>query len=86
MKIGEVVISICGRDMGEWYVVYRVENEYVFLIDGKHKSVQNPKKKKIKHILQTNFLAEEIAQKISQGQHFQDAQVRKTLKFFKKQY
>ena len=86
MKIGQIVISTFGHDMGEWYVVKEVEKNYVHLMDGKNKPIEKPKKKKIKHVLQTEMFAGDIALKIATGQYLQNAEVRKTLKFFKKQF
>ena len=83
MKIGDVVISVSGHDMGEWYIVADVLGEFVYLIDGKNKPIEKPKKKKIKHIIKANYFAEEIAQKIANKQYLQNAEVRKALKFFK---
>lgn len=83
MRVGEIVISISGHDMGEWYIVKQVQNEYVMLIDGKNKPITKPKRKKIKHVVKANCFADELAQKIAQGAYLQDAEVRKALKFFK---
>ena len=85
MKIGDIVISTYGHDMGEWYIVEQVLNEYVFLVDGKNKPIDKPKKKKVKHILTTNYFAEEFANRIINKQNIQNAEIRKTLKFFKEQ-
>ena len=85
MKIGDVVISTYGHDTGEWYIVEDVLNEYVFLIDGKNKPLDKPKKKKVKHILTTNYFADEIANKLNNKQYFQNAEIRKALNFFKEQ-
>ncbi len=85
MKIGDVVISTYGHDMGDWYIVEDVLNEYVFLIDGKNKPLDKPKKKKVKHILTTNYFAEDIANKLITKQNIQNAEIRKALNFFKEQ-
>ena len=85
MKIGDVVISVCGHDMGEWYIVEQVFNEYVYLIDGKNKPIDKPKKKKAKHVLVTELFAEEIANKLASNQQVQNAEIRKAIKFFKEQ-
>ncbi len=85
MKIGDIVISTYGHDMGEWYIVEQVLNEYVFLVNGKSKPIDKPKKKKVKHILATNFFAEDIANKLIGKQSVQNAEIRKTIKFFKEQ-
>ncbi len=86
MKVGDVVVSVQGHDMGEWYIVSDVIGEFAYLIDGKLKPISKPKKKKIKHILKINQNANEIAQKLTLGQYLQDAEVRKTLKFFKNNF
>ncbi len=85
MKIGDVVISTYGHDMGDWFVVEQVLNEYVFLVDGKNRPIEKPKKKKVKHTLATNFFAEEIAIKLQSKQKVQNAEIRKAIKFFKEQ-
>ena len=83
MQVGDVVISTFGHDMGEWYIVKHVDGEYIYLIDGKNKPIEKPKKKKIKHTIKANCYADQIAQKLTLGQYMQNAEVRKTLKFFK---
>jgi len=47
---GTVVISLAGRDKGRYLVVISSEEGYVYLADGKLRSVASPKKKSIKHI------------------------------------
>lgn len=85
MKVADVVISICGHDIGEWYLVYKVSGKFLYLIDGKNKTLEKPKKKKIKHVLQTNNFADSIALKLSNKQNIQNAEIRKAIKFFKEQ-
>lgn len=86
MIVGDIVVSVCGHDMGEWYIVKDVIGKFVYLIDGKLKPISKPKKKKIKHVLHTNQNANEIAQKLTSKQYLLDAEVRKTLKFFKNNF
>lgn len=86
MQIGDIVISTCGHDMGEWYIVKEINEQFIYLIDGKLKTIESPKKKKIKHVIKTNQTAIEIAQKLIAKQYLQNAEVRKTLKFFKNNF
>lgn len=85
MKIGDVVVSLCGHDMGEWYIVEQVLGKYVYLVDGKNKPLDKPKKKQAKHVLATKCFAEEIANRLIQRQNVQNAEIRKAIKFFKEQ-
>ena len=50
VNIGDLVESTAGRDKGEIFLVIKVENEFVFVVDGRTRKVTCPKKKKFKHI------------------------------------
>lgn len=59
--IGRVVISKAGRDMDEIYIIVNnVDENYVLVANGSTKTIEMPKKKKLKHILLTNVVDEEI--------------------------
>ena len=49
MKI-EMAKSLCGHDKDEVYVIYKKDDTFVFLINGRNKTVEHMKKKKQKHI------------------------------------
>ncbi len=55
---GSLVYSISGRDKGNLFLVLKRDEEFVYLADGDLRKVENPKKKKIKHINKTNTLLE----------------------------
>lgn len=44
--IGGFVISIAGHDLGKNYVIFNIEGEYVYLVDGKIRTIDRPKKEK----------------------------------------
>ena len=48
--IGMLAISRAGHDLGTVYVITGEEGEYVYLADGRLKTVDRPKKKNRKHI------------------------------------
>ena len=50
MTVGQFAVSKAGHDKGVLYVVVAQEGEFAFLCDGKTKTLENPKKKKLKHI------------------------------------
>lgn len=47
---GMLAKAKAGRDKDKIYVIYEVDNTYVYLVDGKKRTLDNPKKKKKKHI------------------------------------
>lgn len=49
--IGRGAVSTAGHDIGKCYVIYRAEAEYVYLVDGTVRTLNNPKKKNKKHII-----------------------------------
>lgn len=65
--IGCFVESRVGRDAGKYYVIINSDNEYVYLVDGKIRTIDNPKKKNMKHINKLDYydplLVEAIANK-----------------------
>ena len=56
-KIGQVVISKAGRDKGFAFVITAIEQEYLYLVDGKTRPLENPKKKKARHVQPTKTVA-----------------------------
>lgn len=47
---GMFAASKAGHDKDTIYLIVREEAEYVYLADGKYKTLENPKKKNKKHI------------------------------------
>lgn len=48
--IGRYALSKAGHDLGKLYVIIQVDCEYVYLVDGKIRTLESPKKKKMKHV------------------------------------
>ena len=42
--------SLAGHDKGRLYVISDVQEPYVFLVDGKIRTANRPKKKKLIHV------------------------------------
>ena len=53
MVMGLVVRSIAGRDKGLYLIVTGLEGDAVYVCDGKHRPLEKPKKKNIKHLATT---------------------------------
>lgn len=78
-SLGQVVFSKCGRDQGKPFIVVSIEEEYVYLVDGKLRKVDNPKLKKKKHIQRTTQTIEWIKQKIIEENRLTNNDVRRAL-------
>ena len=82
-KVGDLVVSTAGHDMGRFYVIVEIlDKNYVALADGKNKPIISPKKKKIKHILLLGQKDNDFEEKISQKDVDSNAYIKKILKNF----
>lgn len=80
LEIGDIVLSVAGRDIGEIYLVWNINPDEVLLVNGKMRKINSPKKKNPKHIVFKNksIIYNELIEK---GEKFNDALIRKILKF-----
>ena len=49
-RMGMTAVSLAGHDKGKTYVILSADENYVYLVDGSIRTLQNPKRKKIKHV------------------------------------
>ncbi|ETI91727.1 MAG: Ribosomal protein L14E [Clostridium butyricum DORA_1] len=79
--IGKVVLSKAGRDINHLYVVVRqIDNDYVLLANGDTKSIDMPKKKKIKHLIILENIDEELLSLIKSCDKSTDLKIKRFLK------
>ena len=50
VETGMLAKSKAGHDKGHLYVIYDVDETYVYLVDGEIRTINKPKKKKRKHV------------------------------------
>ena len=80
MEVGRVVFSRAGRDQGHYFVIVDViDEDHVAIANGCLRKVDNPKKKKMKHLVARPEVIREIAQKHEKHEPLLDADVRKAL-------
>lgn len=83
--LGHVVYSKAGRDGGKIFIITGlIDAKYAYISDGDLRRVENPKKKKIKHLIITKDVIDTIAQKISTDNKVTNAEIRKALVEIKK--
>ena len=83
-ELGQIVKSIAGRDMEQYFIVVQVDEQYLHLVDGNSRRLDAPKKKKKKHVQITHVIALEIAGKLSKDEKLSNAEIRRSLKDFLK--
>ncbi|MFZ5353459.1 MAG: hypothetical protein ACOZCL_12165 [Bacillota bacterium] len=81
ISIGQYVESTAGHDSGRNFVVICIINsQYVYISDGYNKTVENPKKKKVKHLKKLNYISDEIKCKIESGRKVTNSEIRSFIK------
>lgn len=81
--VGMFVKSKAGHDKNQIYMIYSETEECVYLVDGKLKTVDHPKKKSKKHVqLIHKFIDEESIRKLEASIPLQN----ETIKYAIKQY
>jgi len=78
--LGQLAKSIAGRDKGRFMVIIDIIDEnYVYIVDGDLRKVENPKKKKIKHLQLLNKRADLIVEKLTKKRKVTNEDVKKAL-------
>ncbi len=79
-EVGDVAVSLAGRDRGALVLVVDVGDEVIFVVDGKLRKTGNPKKKSIKHLKKVSSVNfKELANKIISGAPVNNGKVKKVL-------
>jgi hypothetical protein len=78
--VGWLASSKAGHDKGEIYIIIKEETEYVYLADGKYKTLENLKKKNKKHIQVIKKNADDILrEKLISGSKVYNEEIRKII-------
>lgn len=85
LMLGQVVRSIAGRDKGKFLVVVQIlPDQMIRLADGDLRRLEKSKAKKVKHVAKTNFIIEEVNEKLSKDLKVNNAELRRGLDRYKK--
>ncbi|WMJ90358.1 KOW domain-containing RNA-binding protein [Anaerocolumna sp. MB42-C2] len=82
-ELGSLAISKAGHDKGEVFVILKSESEYVYLMDGKNRTFETPKKKNIKHIQLVNYKDKNLAEKQLKQEKIINEDVKKAIKLYR---
>ena len=74
-----IVKSTAGRDEGDLFFVLDTQEEFLLLADGKRRRVENPKRKKCKHVAYVGESHSVVAEKIRSSEKITNSELRKAL-------
>lgn len=87
IAIGQVVKSRAGRDKGRIFLVLDIiDNQSVLIVDGDLRKLDNPKLKKMKHLIIYNTIVPDLKQKLDSNIKINNAYIRKLLEPFNKSF
>ena len=79
LNIADVVISRNGRDKDKFFVIIAKEENYSFLVDGKRRKLEKPKRKKDKHVKFDGVINERLKEKLTNGEKITNKEIRRAL-------
>ena len=81
INISDVVVSTAGRDAGTWFYVVNEDQNFLFLANGKDRTLDKPKRKKRKHVQKVLRSETRVAEKLRQGDKVLNGELRRDLAF-----
>ena len=75
----DVVVSCAGRDKGQYFFVIDADDTYLYLADGKSRRLEQPKRKKRKHVEKVSQTDTRVAEKIRNGDKVLNSELRREL-------
>lgn len=78
----DIVVSLAGRDKGRRFFVLETDGNYAVIADGKVRKLENPKRKKLKHLRLAARTDSTVAEKIRQGDIVLNSELRRDLAIF----
>ena len=85
LTIADVVISTAGRDTEDLFYVIEADDVYVYLVNGKDRTIEKPKKKKRKHTRKVLRSETRVAEKLRLGDKVLNSELRRDLAYLSQQ-
>ena len=85
LNISDVGVSTAGHDQGELFYVINMDQTYLYLANGKDRTLDKLKRKKRKHVQKVLRSETRVAQKIASGDKVLNSELRRDLAFHAKE-
>ena len=85
LNISDVVVSTAGHDQGELFYVISTDDTYLYLANGKDRSLDKPKRKKRKHVQKVLRSETRVVEKLIRGDKVLNSELRRDLAFHAKE-
>ena len=81
IQIADVVIATAGREKGKLFYVLNVDQQFLLLGNGKDRTLEQPKRKKLKHVDKVLRSETRVAEKLIRGDKVLNSELRRDLAF-----
>ena len=79
--VGMFATSKAGHDKGQMYIIIKEEGNFVYLADGRTRTLEKPKKKRIKHLQAVKAGIDiALAEKLKNGQIVYNEEIKSAIK------
>ena len=85
IHISDVVVSTAGHDQGEIFYVIGMDEQFLYLANGKDRSLDKPKRKKRKHVQKVLRSETRVVEKLIHGDKVLNSELRRDLAFHAKE-
>ena len=76
---GDAVRATAGHDREDLFLVLREEGDFLWLVDGKRRKLETPKKKRRKHVASAGVCTHPVAVRVKDGAPVLDSEIRAAL-------
>ena len=83
--ISDVVVSTAGHDQGEIFYVIGTDDQFLYLANGKDRTLDKPKRKKRKHVQKVLRSETRVVEKLIRGDKVLNSELRRDLAFHAKE-
>ena len=85
LNISDVVVSTAGHDRGEILYVIGMDDQFLYLANGKDRTLDKPKRKKRKHVQKVLRSETRVVEKLIHGDKVLNSELRRDLAFHAKE-
>jgi ribosomal protein L14E/L6E/L27E len=85
LTIADVVVSTAGRDAGSLFYVIAADDTWLWLVNGKDRTIEKPKKKKRKHASKVLRSETRVADKLRFGDKVLNSELRRDLAYLSRE-
>ena len=85
IHISDVVVSTAGHDQGQIFYVVSTDDQFLYLANGKDRTLDKPKRKKRKHVQKVLRSETRVVEKMLRGDKVLNSELRRDLAFHAKE-